>query len=110
VVTTLYTFDSMVHFEKRLFELYMPEFYRVMSPGAKGFIHHSNFGRLSDNPDFKAHPGWRSNVDKDWCARCCWNHGLWPVKQIPLTWWVGECSFQDFDCLTVIYKPLSPSA
>jgi SAM-dependent methyltransferase len=106
VITTLYSFDSMVHFEKRLVELYMPEFFRVMKPGAQGFIHHSNIGRISDNPDFKAHPGWRSNVDKDWFARCCWSHGLWPVRQIPLTWHVGQCAFQDVDCLTVMYKPL----
>jgi len=104
-ITALYSFDSMVHFEKRLMELYMPEFARVMKPGAKGFIHHSNFGRLSDNPDFKTHPGWRSNVEKDWFARCCWHNGLWPVKQVLLNWHVG-CEFQDIDCLTVIYKPL----
>ena len=106
VLTTLYSFDSMVHFEKRLVELYMPEFFRVMAPGAKGFIHHSNLGRLSDNPDFQAHPGWRSNVDKDWFARCCWNHGLWPIEQTLLDWHVGQCVFQHLDCLTVIYKPL----
>jgi cyclopropane fatty-acyl-phospholipid synthase-like methyltransferase len=105
VITALYSFDSMVHFEKRLMETYMPEFARVMAPGAKGFIHHSNLGRLSDNPDFTPHPGWRSNVEKEWFARCCWNHGLWPIEQTPLTWHVGQCLFQHLDCLTIIYNP-----
>jgi SAM-dependent methyltransferase len=105
-VTTLYSFDSVVHFERRLVEIYMPEFARVMRPGGRAFIHHSNFGRISDNPDFKAHLGWRSNVDKDWFARCCWSYNLWPVRQILLDWWVGQCTFHEFDCLTVMYKPL----
>ena len=106
VVSTLYSFDSVVHFEKRLIEIYMPEFARVMRPGGRAFIHHSNFGRISDNADFKAHPGWRSNVEKDWFARCCWSCNLWPVRQIPLDWWVGPGSVYELDCLTVMYKPV----
>jgi len=104
-ISALYSFDSMVHFEKRLMDLYLPEFARVMRPGARGFVHHSNFGRMSDDPDFRNNLSWRSNVDKDWFARCCWRHGLWPIQQTLLNWHVGQCEFQDLDCLTVIYKP-----
>ena len=104
VVTALYSFDSMVHFEKRLIEKYMPEFERVMAPGAFGFVHHSNFGRISDDPDFKHHPAWRSNADKIFVAQCCFRHKLLAVKQVTVEWG-GEVAIQDLDCISIIYKP-----
>jgi ubiquinone/menaquinone biosynthesis C-methylase UbiE len=104
-VTTLYSFDAMVHFEKRLVEAYMPEFQRVMAPGALGFIHHSNFGRISEDPDFRNHPAWRANVDKNFFAQCCFRHKLLAVRQVTIDWSVGEMPMQDLDCLSIICKP-----
>lgn len=104
-VTTLYSFDSMVHFEKRLVEAYMPEFQRVMAPGAFGFIHHSNFGRVSDAPDFRDHPAWRANVDKNFFAQCCFRHKLLAVRQVTIDWPAGEVAIQDLDCFSIICKP-----
>ncbi len=106
-ITALYSFDSIVHFEKRLIEAYMPEFERVMAHGAYGFVHHSNFGRVSQDPDFHKHPGWRSNVDKDWFAQCCFRHKLLPVRQTPIDWHIGEVVFEEFDCISIIYKPIT---
>jgi SAM-dependent methyltransferase len=103
-ITTLYSFDSMVHFEKRLIEAYMPEFQRVMAHGAFGFLHHSNFGRVSDDPDFKNHPAWRANADKDFLAQCCFRHRLLAVRQVTINWG-GEVAIQDLDCISIIYKP-----
>ncbi|HXB73616.1 MAG TPA: class I SAM-dependent methyltransferase [Candidatus Acidoferrales bacterium] len=104
-ISLLYSFDSMVHFEKRLVESYMPEFQRVMAPGAYGFVHHSNFGRVSQDPDFRQHPAWRSNVDIDFFAQCCFRHKLLAVRQTPISWFVGEVLIEDLDCLSIIYKP-----
>jgi SAM-dependent methyltransferase len=104
VITTLYSFDSMVHFERRLIEAYMPEFQRVMAAGAFGFIHHSNFGRVSDDPDFRNHPAWRANVDKDFFAQCCFRHRLLAVRQTTIHWG-GEVAIQDLDCISILYKP-----
>jgi len=105
VVTALYSFDSMVHFEKRVTETYMPEFERVMAPGAYGFIHHSNFGRVSDDPDFRHHPSWRANVDKDFFAQCSFRHKLLTVRQVVLDWTSAEVLVQGLDCFSIIYKP-----
>jgi SAM-dependent methyltransferase len=104
VITALYSFDSMVHFEKRLIEAYMPEFHRVMAAGAFGFIHHSNFGRVSGDPDFRNHPAWRANVDKDFFAQCCFRHRLLAVRQVTIHWG-GEAAIQDLDCISIVYKP-----
>ncbi len=106
-ITALYSFDSMVHFEKRLIGAYMPEFERVMAHGAYGFIHHSNFGRVSQDPDFYKHPGWRSNVDRDWFAQCCFHHKLLPIRQTPIDWHIGEVVFEEFDCISIVYKPIN---
>jgi SAM-dependent methyltransferase len=105
VVTALYSFDSMVHFERRLVEAYMPEFQRIMAPGALGFIHHSNFGRVSDDPDFRNHPAWRSNVDKNFFAQCCFRQGLLAVRQVTIDWPAEGVTVQDLDCISIIYKP-----
>ncbi|MDP8983081.1 MAG: class I SAM-dependent methyltransferase [Acidobacteriota bacterium] len=104
-ISLLYSFDSMVHFEQRLVEAYMPEFQRVMAPGSYGFIHHSNFGRVSQDPDFRHHPAWRANVDADFFAQCCFRHKLLAVRQTPIDWYVGEVLIQNLDCLSIIYKP-----
>ena len=104
-ITTLYSFDSMVHFEKRLIEAYMPEFQRVMAPGAFGFIHHSNFGRVSDDPDFRNHPAWRANVDKNFFAQCCFRHRLLATRQVTIAWGETEWAIQDLDCISIIHKP-----
>lgn len=103
-ITALYSFDSMVHFEKRLIEMYMPEFSRVMAPGAFGFVHHSNFGRVSDDPDFKKHPAWRSNVDGDFFAQCSFRNGLLTVRQKYISWG-GAVAIENLDCLSIIHKP-----
>jgi SAM-dependent methyltransferase len=109
-VTLLYSWDSMVHFEKRLVECYMPEFARVLRPGGRGFVHHSNFGRVSQDPDFKKHPAWRSNVDKEAFARTCFANGLLAIRQILLPWGTNIGQAEELDCISVIAKPPGPNS
>jgi SAM-dependent methyltransferase len=110
-VTLLYSWDAMVHFEKRLVDCYVPEFTRVLRPGGRGFIHHSNFGRISQDPDFKKHPAWRSNVDKEAFARTCFANGLLTTRQILLSCWVTDIGqVEELDCISVIAKPPSPNS
>lgn len=101
----LYSFDSVVHFSRELVEIYMPEFQRVLAPGGYAFVHHSNFGRISLDSEFRNHPAWRSNVDKDWFAQCAFRHRLLTAKQRLLSWAVGAVELEDFDCLSLLHKP-----
>jgi hypothetical protein len=103
-ISLFYSFDSMVHFEKRFAEAHMPEFERVMAPGAYGFIQHSNFGRISQNPDSRAHPAWRANVDKDFFTQFCFRHKLLAVEQTLLPWSSGEVT------MPILRLVLIPSA
>ncbi len=41
-VSLLYSFDSMVHFDSEVIQNYLKQIYRVLKPGGRGFIHHSN--------------------------------------------------------------------
>jgi hypothetical protein len=63
-----------------------------------------HFGRISQNPDFRAHPAWRANVDKDFFAQCCFRHKLLAVEQTLFPWSSGEVIMQDLDCTSLIYK------
>lgn len=39
-VTVIYSWDSMMHFDRRVVRDYVREFARVLAPGGTGFVHH----------------------------------------------------------------------
>lgn len=63
--TFVYSWDSMVHFDRIVIRQYVHEFARVMAAGATGFVHHSNYGTVSSSSDWQSHPHWRSNMTAD---------------------------------------------
>jgi ubiquinone/menaquinone biosynthesis C-methylase UbiE len=101
-VTFVYSWDSMVHCDKTVMELYMAEFARVMKPGAQGFIHHTNYGARDDVLDMDRAPHFRSNMSKVEFARQAAKHGLIVTRQDLLDW-AEEASL---DCLSHFQKPL----
>ena len=106
-VSFVYSWDSMVHFDKRVVRAYVAEFARVLTPGGTGFVHHSNYGATSDHDVFHENPGWRSNMSRELFAAYCEEAGLEVVEQ-KLLWWFID----DLDCLSVFRKPprtLSPA-
>ncbi|WP_354677482.1 class I SAM-dependent methyltransferase [Cupriavidus plantarum] len=50
-LTFVYSFDSMVHFDRSIMLAYLREFSRAMKSGATGYIHHSNYGAVKPNSD-----------------------------------------------------------
>ena len=99
-VTFVYSWDSMVHFDKRVVRSYVGEFARVLAPGGTGFVHHSNYGAFSDHEVFHENPAWRSNMSRELFAAYCAEVGLEIVEQ-KLLWWFVD----DLDCLSVFRKP-----
>jgi len=69
-VTTVYCWDSAVHFESAILDSYIHEFARVLVKGGCGFLNHSILGRHG-NSDIKKNPGWRSNASIDSVAKAC---------------------------------------
>jgi len=84
-VTTVYCWDSAVHFDRDVLAGYIAEFARVLKPGGRGFIHHSDLGDRADT-NIKRNPHWRSNVDNVLVADECRKNGLTVLQQQPIPW------------------------
>lgn len=96
-VTAVYSWDSVVHFDKTIVKDYIKEFSRVMVKGAYGFVHHSDLGEKS-KPYLKSNPGSRSNMTKSLFAEYCNQNNLTIVKQVEIPW--GEI----YDCISIFKK------
>jgi ubiquinone/menaquinone biosynthesis C-methylase UbiE len=102
VITLVYSWDAMVHFDKRVVEKYVHEFARIMAPGAKGFVHHSNYGSFAPDPEsnWLSNPGWRSTMSRELFAKFCEDAKLRVNRQDVINW--GE---PNLDCISLFEKP-----
>lgn len=96
-ISAIYCWDAAVHFDKEIIADYVAEFARVLKPGGKGFVHHSNLGERADK-DIKKNPHWRSNMSKELFAELCRRNGLRVVTQTDIAW--GEIT----DCASIFTK------
>ena len=98
--TFLYTFDAMVHFDLEIVMSYIPEFARVLRPGAYAFVHHSNY---TANPggDFRENPHWRNFMSAAIFKHIAVRSGFDVIQQETFRW--GE---PDIDCITVLYRKM----
>lgn len=100
-LTLAYCFDAMVHFDSDVVRAYLKEFFRVLAPGGKAFVHHSN---ITSNPtgSYRDTIGWRNFMSKELFAHYCAKEGFQVLHQRLLDW----CAPQS-DCLTLFQKPLN---
>jgi len=49
-VDFIFSFDVFVHIKREVVEEYLNEFARTLTPGGRGFIHHSNLGAFANSP------------------------------------------------------------
>jgi hypothetical protein len=98
----VFSFDSLVHLERRIVEAYLSELRKKLKVDGKGFIHHSNFGEYADSlrerlphwlkrPLMKAkladsshqrNPRMTADLFRALCAR----HGLHCLRQELVNW------------------------
>ena len=73
-VTALFSYDAMVHFEYTAVLAYIAEAYRVLEPGGKALMHHSNYDR---NPGgfYRDNPHWRNFMTKALFAHAACRRG-----------------------------------
>lgn len=106
-VTLVYSFDSMVHFDKLVVRDYVLDIVRVLRPGGCAFLHHSNFGAFAPNSDWARNIGSRSDMTamlmRDYAAEA----GLL-VRFQRLSGLADGWGLEDLDCLTVLERPMSP--
>ncbi len=101
-ISFLYSWDAMVHFRYKDLDVLLGEFFRVMSPGAFAFVHHSNLAALSlpeASEDWSLNPHFRSNVELADMARLALRHGFQIIEQSELDW-----SIPRLDGITVLRK------
>jgi SAM-dependent methyltransferase len=102
-ITFLYSWDSMVHFHQGELATYFKEFHRAMAPGAKGLIHHSNYGALTKEAlPWNQNPGWRAHVSAKDVHEICTRSGLTVINQTVIDW-----SQPSLDCVTTFSKNLA---
>jgi SAM-dependent methyltransferase len=102
-ITAVYSFDSMVHFDKTIIKAYLLEFARVMRPGAKGFVHHSNLGESKPNSDWAKNHGNRSDMSATIFSDYCAEVGLTVETQVFHGLAEGR-GIDRLDCVTVFRK------
>jgi len=101
-LTLVYSWDAAVHFDKRVIEKYIHEFARIMKPGARGFLHHSNYGTIAPDPEsnWMKNPSWRSTMTADLMREYCRNEGLEVLSQSLMDW----NGVERLDCISTFRK------
>ena len=103
-ISFVYSFDSMVHFDKSIVRAYLGEFSRAMRPGATGFLHHSNFGAFHPNSDWAKNHGNRSDMSAALFREYCAEVGLEVTGQMMHGMKEGR-GMENLDCVSLIRKP-----
>lgn len=100
----VYSFASMVHFDKLVVRSYVNEIARVLKSGGSAFLHSSNYGAFSPNSAWTSNPGNRSDMTADLMRQFIEEAGL-AVKFQRLAGKSDGRSIDDIDCLTLLAKP-----
>ena len=95
----VYCFDAMVHFEPEIVLAYLEDIYRVLKPGGKAFLHHSN-NPGPVNVDWRHNPHARNymtgNLFRYWAKRS----GFKVLINKVINW----AEVENLDCLTLLQK------
>lgn len=103
-ISFVYTFDSMVHFDKSVVREYVQEIARILQPGGKAFLHHSNYGSIAPNSDWAHNPGNRSDMSAEIMRQYAQEQGLEIAFQ-RLSGTQDGWGIDDLDVLTLLRRP-----
>jgi SAM-dependent methyltransferase len=98
-LTFIYCFDAMVHFDSDVVRSYLKDMRRVLRPGARAFLHHSNY---TGGHDWRSNPHSRNFMSREMFGHYAVKEGLTVMKQQLLNWG-NEAGL---DCMSIIEKPL----
>ena len=96
----VFSFDSLVHVEQAVIGNYLGEIARVLKPGGRAFIHHSNLAGLPPNLPYYTHER-GANVSAASVVSAAGAAGLLVLVQETVTWNIPVC----LDCFTLLAKP-----
>ena len=98
--TSIYCYDSMVHFAPDVVKSYIKDTYRVLVPGGMALYHHSNYMSPGDQV-WTSNPHGRNNMTRAIFVESAAEAGLSVLESTPVKW--GGIS--DLDCVTLLRKP-----
>ncbi|MCB4823619.1 class I SAM-dependent methyltransferase [Roseicella aerolata] len=96
-VTLFYSFDAMVHFDSDVVRAYLAEARRVMAPGARAFLHHSNH---TGGEDWLEAPHCRAFMSKALFALYARKEGLRVLRQDVMDWG----GVPQLDCISLLQR------
>ena len=100
-VNFVFCFDSMIHFDSDVVRAYLREFKRILAPGGKAFLHHSN---LSRNPggNFQTNAHARNFMSQALFQHYAAKEGLISLKSEVIDWGRGAKRVEKLDCLSLL--------
>lgn len=100
--TSIFSYDAMVHFELLDINSYLIDFYRVLKPGGRALLHHSNFDAMYDGSFNSSLAGGRSFMNYKIFSYLAIHAGFIVLDQQILRW----ADRPDLDCVTLLEKPI----
>ena len=98
--SAVFCYDAMVHFEYDDVFSYLAEIARVLRPGGRALLHHSNNDRMP-GARYSDNPHWRNFMSAPLFAHVAMRSGLSVVEQQVIDW-AGEA---EIDCVSLVEKP-----
>ncbi|MDO9707355.1 class I SAM-dependent methyltransferase [Paracraurococcus lichenis] len=96
-VTLLYSFDAMVHFDSDVVRAYLGEARRIMAPGARAVLHHSNY---VGGEDWLRAPHCRNFMSRPLFAHYARKEGLRVLRQEVMEWG----GIPRLDCISLLQR------
>jgi SAM-dependent methyltransferase len=103
-VSFVYTWDSMVHFDKLVVRDYVHEVFRALKPGGSAFLHHSNYGTVAPNSNWINNHGSRSDMTAELMREYADEAGL-KIKFQRSSGTADGWGIDDLDCLSLLARP-----
>lgn len=103
--TSIFSYDAMVHFELLDINSYLVDFYRVLKPGGRALIHHSNFDAIYDGRFDHSLVSGRSFMNHKIFSYLAVQAGFIVLDQQLLRW----NNLPDLDCVSLLEKPVKSS-
>jgi len=100
-INFVFCFDSMMHFDSDVVRAYLREFKRILAPGGKAFLHHSN---LTRNPggNFQTNAHARNFMSQALFQHYAAKEGLLSLKSEVIDWGRGDKRVAELDCLSLL--------
>lgn len=98
--TAVFCYDAMVHFDSEVVFSYLRDIFRVLKPGGRALLHHSNY---TGNPggNYSENPHCRNYMSQSLFVHYSKKSGFDIVDSVTINWGYEP----DLDCVTLISKP-----